>query len=100
MLLLLLAEHVDSPFKIRCGRLRDRLRLGERLGWLLLLLLRCILDDLEQVGDVELIVGCILLCSGCWLRIDERIVPFLPSLQEVSLVIVQEYRALEKKDLP
>lgn len=47
------------------------------------MLLGCSLNDLEQVGNVELVVGCTLLGRRRgWFRIDIGEVPFLPSLQQ------------------
>ena len=82
--LLLLAEHVDCSLKVRRGSLRNWLRRGQRLGWLLLrlVLLGCSLNDLEQVRNIELVVGCALLDRRRgWFGIDIGEVPFLPSLQ-------------------
>lgn len=84
--LLLLAEHVNCSLKVRRWSLRNWLRRGQRLGWLgwLLLglvLLGCSLNDLEQVGNVELVVRCTLLDRRCgWFRINIGEVPFLSSL--------------------
>lgn len=81
----LLAEHVHCSLEVRCGRLRDWLLWGKRLGWLLrLLLLGCTLDDLQQVGDIELIRWRSRLRSGCRLRVDVGEVPFLSSLDMVG----------------